>query len=115
MRYALELQSGAPMDPDALLTRILSLGVGLDDAIEQGLPLDEDDVYALAGLVMELDVWLSEGRRLPRRWDRARDVSARPLLLTSESASNDVAPRKRRSLVRSRRAREASAQLTFAF
>lgn len=115
MRYALELQSRTRMDPDALLTRVLSLSVALDDAIEQALPLDEDDVYALVGLVMELDVWLSEGRRLPRRWDVAREVEAKPLLLTSESASNDVTPRKRRSLVRNRRPREASAQLTFAF
>lgn len=103
------------MDPDALLTRILSLGVALDDAIERNLGVDEDAVYALAGLVMELDVWLSEGRRLPARWRSRRGVEAGPLLLSNEAPGNDAAPRRRRSLVRGRRPRVESAQLAFGF
>jgi hypothetical protein len=103
------------MDPDALLTRILSLGATLDEAIEHGHPVDEDAVYALAGLVMELDVWLAAGRRPPARWAWARATDSAPLLLCNDAASNDAAPRVRRPLARTRRTRPASAQLAFAF
>ncbi len=104
------------MDSDVLLTRVLSLASSLDGAIEEASGVDEDTVYELVGLVMELDVWLSGGHRLPSRWARAKGrESAALFMLTSEAPGNDAPPRTRRSLVRTRRTRASSAQLAFAF
>ena len=71
--------------------------------------------YALAGLVLELDRWMAAGRRLPARWAQRAPSPSPHFVLGGESASNEVAPRRRHPPVRRRRAQAAAAQLAFPF
>lgn len=52
------------MDPNALLTEILSLA----SAIQDDLSILTDDVDELAAKVKALDEWLTAGGFLPARW-----------------------------------------------
>lgn len=100
------------MDVDVILAKVLQLSVLLDDAIEAGHGCDEDAVYALAGMVLELDRWLVEGRRPPERW---RALATPPLVLTPGTASNEVMPRRRHTPVRRRSLRTDDTQLALPF
>lgn len=104
------------MDVDAILARVLQLSASLDDAIEGGRPCHEDAVYALAGLVLELDRWLADGHRAPSRWRAAVGVVAAPtFVLRPAVASNEVTPRRRRPPVRRSRTRDVAGQLALPF
>jgi len=103
------------VNPDALLSQLIAFATSLDAAIESGHACDEDHVYALAGLVLELDRWLATGRPLPTRWARPARAPAALLVLGGESASNEVTPRRRHAPVRRRRAAAAPVQLAFPF
>lgn len=100
------------MDVDVILSKVLGLCASLDDAIESGHACDEDAVYALAGMVLELDRWLVEGRRPPVRW---RSLRTPPLVLTPGTASNEVLPRRRHGPVRRRHPRADDTQLALPF
>ena len=100
------------MNPDVLLAQVTQLAAALDAAIESGHPCDEDHVYALAGLVLELDRWMASGRRPPARWDRA---PAALLVLGADAASNEVAPRRRHPPVRRRPRAPVTTQLALPF
>ncbi len=102
------------MNVDVILAKVLQLAASLDGAIEAGLPCEEDQVYALAGLVLELDGWLAAGRRPPERWTRAATPDG-ALLLGVDAASNEVTPRRRHGPVRRRRAAVTTSQLTLPF
>jgi hypothetical protein len=98
------------MDPDATLSHLLRLRAAIDQALECAVPVGDDDVYALVGLLDELDRWLREARRAPVRWARAvastHVTSPRPRAIrldVSVPASNDNASRRRRARVRSTR------------
>lgn len=103
------------MNVDVILAKVLELAASLDGAIEAGVPCEEDHVYALAGLVLELDGWLAGGRRPPERWARAAPADGALLVLGADAASNEVAPRRRHGPVRRRRAAVATAQLALPF
>lgn len=103
------------MNVDVILAKVLELAASLDGAIEAGVPCEEDHVYALAGLVLELDGWLAAGRRPPERWARAAPTDGALLVLGADAASNEVAPRRRHGPVRRRRAAVATAQLALPF
>lgn len=103
------------MDVDAILARVLQLAASLDDAIEGARPCDEDAVYALAGLVLELDAHLAAGRRAPSRWREAVAPVAATFVLGPVDASNETAPRRRRPPVRRRAVRSGEAQLALPF
>lgn len=103
------------MNPDVLLAQVTQLAAALDAAIESGHPCDEDHVYALAGLVLELDRWMASGRRPPARWDRAPAPATSLLVLGADAASNEVAPRRRHPPVRRRPPAPATTQLALPF
>ncbi len=102
------------MDVDAILARVLQLAASLDDAIEAARPCDEDAVYALAGLVLELDAHLASGRRAPTRWRDAMETTP-TFVLRPVDASNETVPRRRRPPVRRRVVRGGGAQLALPF
>ncbi len=102
------------MNVDVILAQVLQLAASLDGAIEAGVPCEEDHVYALAGLVMELDGWLATGRRPPSA-GRAAPSDGALLVLGADAASNEVTPRRRHGPVRRRRAAVATTQLALPF
>ncbi|MDP3276915.1 MAG: hypothetical protein Q8Q09_17065 [Deltaproteobacteria bacterium] len=96
------------MDPDTTLAHLLRLRGAIDLCIETGVPVGDDDVYLLVGLLDEMDRWMVLGRAAPRRWRRALQplaIAARvPRVCTLDlrtSAANDNAQGRRRP--RSRR------------
>jgi hypothetical protein len=103
------------MDPDVTLDWILRLRTRLDDAVEQGDPLDADAVYALVGLIAELDAHLCAGATPPRRWLPAH-ATRHFALDSAQPASNDAPPRRHvRARRRARSARGAADQLPLPF
>jgi hypothetical protein len=96
------------MEPDLLLAHLLRLRAAMDCALEAAVPVSDDDVYALVGLLDELDRALRSGAGLPSRWSprRARR-SVRGLTLDlSVAPSNDNSQRRRRARVRCTRTNE---------
>jgi hypothetical protein len=98
------------MDPDATLSHLLRLRAAIDQALEGAVPVGDDDVYALVGLLDEHDRWMREGRRAPARWARAvasvKLTAPRPRAIRLDvtvPASNDNASRRRRARVRATR------------
>jgi len=78
------------MDSDATLDWILRLARKIDRDLEEGRSPKEDAVYALVGLVLELDVWLEAGHQTPKRWI---GKSSQPVVLPAVVVpSNDVVP-----------------------
>jgi|LNFM01.1.fsa_nt_gb hypothetical protein len=97
------------MDTDVLLRHLLRLRAAIDCAVEAAVPVSDGDLYALVGLLDELDGALSRGAPLPARWSRANHatspVSARPVsrAVTVDlrvEPSNDNATRRRRTRIR---------------
>lgn len=86
------------MDTAPILARVLDLARALDAALEAGRACADDDVYALAGLVIELDLALTRGDALPARWRPSVERSAPLLMLGEEPAANEVRPRRRRAV-----------------
>ena len=102
------------MNPNTTLEWILLLSASLDASVHARRRIDRDSVYALVGLIEELDRWLVEGGTTPSRWQtHPKTGTAQPpstLVLNAKSeASNDTAstsktkvPSPRRGLVRRR-------------
>jgi hypothetical protein len=95
------------MDTEVLLRHLLRLRAAIDCAVEAAIPVSDADVYALVGLVDELDHALSRGATLPSRWSRAardvRPVVERATAITVDlrvEPSNDNGSRRRRTRIR---------------
>lgn len=99
------------MDTDVLLRHLLRLRAAIDCAVEASVPVSDADVYALIGLVDELDHQLARGAKLPARWarsPRAPHVVAEPRSFVPRAVtvdvhaepSNDNAARRRRTRIR---------------
>jgi hypothetical protein len=106
---------GSGVNPDALLAQIVHLASVLDAAIESGHALEEDHVYALAGLVLELDRWMAMGRPPPTRWSRPCVPPAPLLVLRGSVASNEVVPSRRHAPARRRTRTPTGTQLSLPF
>lgn len=93
------------MDTEVLLRHLLRLRAAIDCAVEAAVPVSDADVYALVGLVDELDQRLSRGAPLPSRWARAarevRPATAPAITVDLHvEPSNDNAARRRRTRIR---------------
>lgn len=94
------------MDTDLLLAHLLRLRAAMDCAIDAAVPVSDDDVYALVGLIDELDRAMRRTQRLPSRWAPRAIRPVRAAGFTIDlclSPSNDNASRRRRPRVRQTR------------
>lgn len=110
------------MNAELVLTQLLRLNAAVDSAIEHGVPVGDDALYSLVGLVEALDTLLTQGALWPRRWAKSaeRTVVKPTVSETSENylriirdcaPSNDNAIRVRRERVRRTRYAVAEGQL----
>lgn len=94
------------MEPDLLLAHLLRLRAAMDCALEAAVPVSDDDVYVLVGLVDALDRAMRSGAKVPSRWRSSSVASAKHRgfsLDLSVTPSNDNASRRRRARVRGTR------------
>jgi hypothetical protein len=95
------------MEPDLLLAHLLRLRAAMDCALEAAVPVSDDDVYLLLGLVDELDRAMRSGAGVPSRWrppSERRSAKSRAFSLDlSVAPGNDNASRRRRARVRGTR------------
>ena len=94
------------MEPDLLLAHLLRLRAAMDCALEAAVPVSDDDVYLLVGLVDELDRAMRAGASVPSRWRKQSVTSAKSRgfsLDLSVTPGNDNALRRRRPRVRGTR------------
>lgn len=95
------------MESDLLLAHLLRLRAAMDCALEAAVPVSDDDVYLLVGLVDELDRAMRGGADVPSRWrsprERTSAIRRGFSLDLSVAPSNDNASRRRRSRVRTTR------------
>jgi hypothetical protein len=91
------------MSPERTLDRLLRLRAAMDAALSHAVPVGDDEVRVLVGLLDALDHALCLGAPIPARWASASAPSARPRVVSLDprpTPANDNASRRRQPRVR---------------